>query len=147
MSVRLALAVDVEHPNAAHQVDLAQEWVTRTGGALDLLYAEGTHATTRWISDPAALALVNTEIERMREVAAARLTELLQRVPEPHRGVARVLAGPTVEALIEASSESGYDALLVATHGRRGLTQFWLGSVAERLVRHATVPVMVLRLA
>ena len=37
------------------------------------------------------------------------------------------------------------DALVVGTPGRKGLSHFFLGSVAEKLVRRATVPVVCVR--
>ena len=69
---------------------------------------------------------------------------LLGLIPEPHRGTARYLEGRAAPVLVDACAE--HDALLVATHGRTGFSHFFLGSIAERLVRLAPVPVMVLRL-
>jgi nucleotide-binding universal stress UspA family protein len=37
------------------------------------------------------------------------------------------------------------DAIVMASHGRTGMSRWFLGSVAEEVVRHATVPVMVIR--
>ncbi len=39
----------------------------------------------------------------------------------------------------------GVDLVVTATHGRRGFSHFLLGSVAERIIRDATCPVLVLR--
>ena len=37
------------------------------------------------------------------------------------------------------------DLIVITSHGRHGLTRFLLGSVAERVIRHAELPVLVLR--
>ena len=137
----MALAIDLDQPDDAVLVDLARAWAERPGGTLDLLYVAGTHATTSWIRDEAARQLVATELDKLHHLAATRLTDLLDRLPEGMRGVARVLDGSPVPALVAASS--AYDALLIATHGRRGLGHLWLGSVAERVVRGCGVPVLV----
>lgn len=50
-----------------------------------------------------------------------------------------------VEALLDASATA--DLIIVGTHGRRGPGRWWLGSVAERVVRAAAVPVLVTRAA
>jgi nucleotide-binding universal stress UspA family protein len=42
--------------------------------------------------------------------------------------------------------EAPFDALLVATHGRTGLSHVWLGSVAERIIRTSHKPLIVLRM-
>ena len=35
--------------------------------------------------------------------------------------------------------------IVMATHGRGGVTRWFLGSVAEEVVRHAPVPVLLVR--
>lgn len=50
---------------------------------------------------------------------------------------------PPVDAILHAAA--GVDLIVVGTHGRRGPGRWWLGSVAERIVRAATVPVLVTR--
>lgn len=54
-----------------------------------------------------------------------------------------VVDEPPVEAILDASATA--DLIIVGTHGRRGPGRWWLGSVAERIVRAATVPVLVTR--
>jgi nucleotide-binding universal stress UspA family protein len=39
----------------------------------------------------------------------------------------------------------GADLIVIGTHGRTGLKHLLIGSVAERVVRHASVPVLTLR--
>ena len=50
-----------------------------------------------------------------------------------------------VEAILSAAAAA--DLIVVGTHGRRGPGRWWLGSVAERVVRAATIPVLVTRSA
>ncbi|HUH06089.1 MAG TPA: universal stress protein [Kofleriaceae bacterium] len=47
--------------------------------------------------------------------------------------------------IVEAAKELEADLIVVGTHGRTGLKRFILGSVAERVVRLASVPVLVAR--
>jgi nucleotide-binding universal stress UspA family protein len=49
---------------------------------------------------------------------------------------------PSVMILKEAAS---HDLVVMGTHGRRGASRWWLGSVAERVVRESPVPVLVVR--
>jgi universal stress protein A len=44
--------------------------------------------------------------------------------------------------VVEAINELGVDLVIMGTHGRRGLSRLTLGSVAERVVRLAPVPVL-----
>ena len=46
------------------------------------------------------------------------------------------------DTILEHLNESRYDLVIMGTHGRTGLTHWVLGSVAEKVVRHAPIPVM-----
>lgn len=52
------------------------------------------------------------------------------------------LAGPALAAHIEAVKP---DLVVMSTHGRGPLSRFWLGSVADHLVRHVSIPLLLLR--
>ena len=51
--------------------------------------------------------------------------------------------GPTAEGIIECSKEFGADLIVIGTHSRSGLDRLLMGSVAEHVVRHSEVPVLV----
>jgi nucleotide-binding universal stress UspA family protein len=79
------------------------------------LQAEGERATT----DVA---------DRARERGLA--VETAVRVDSPHR------------AILDYADENGVDLVVMGTHGRTGLDRVLLGSVAEKVVRLAPVPVL-----
>lgn len=66
---------------------------------------------------------------------------------------------PVDSVLIEVSSGRLFEVVMkqviawqaalivIGTHGRRGIGRMWLGSDAEQIVRHATVPVLLYRAA
>ncbi len=47
--------------------------------------------------------------------------------------------------IVDFARESGTNLLVIGTHGRSGLRHAILGSVAERVVRHASCPVLTIR--
>lgn len=55
----------------------------------------------------------------------------------------QVVVGNPYEEILRAAR--GMDAIVMATHGRSGLAHLVIGSVAEKVVRHATVPVLTIR--
>jgi len=59
----------------------------------------------------------------------------------PH--MARGLA--PAEVIVETASNLGCELIVMGTHGRRGLPHLLIGSVAERVVRTSTVPVLTVR--
>ncbi len=56
-----------------------------------------------------------------------------------------VRIGDPGREITEFASESGVDLIVIPSHGRTGLKRLLLGSVAERVVRLAHCPVLVLR--
>jgi nucleotide-binding universal stress UspA family protein len=81
---------------------------------------------------------------RPQALAEAYLASIAARLGRDGAAVStRVVAGHAVERIVEAAR--GMDLVVMSTHGRTGLAHFLLGSTAERVVRHATVPVMVVR--
>ena len=56
-----------------------------------------------------------------------------------------VLQGNVAEKLIDYETRNGVDLTVIATHGRSGVSRLFLGSIAERLLRNATVPVLMVR--
>lgn len=56
-----------------------------------------------------------------------------------------LLDGLAAPALEEAFAKDPPDLVVMSTHGRGALSRFWLGSVAEHVIRHVSVPVLLLR--
>ncbi len=57
----------------------------------------------------------------------------------------RTLGGAPARNMLDAVQEEQADLLVMSSHGRSGLTRLLLGSVAEHVIHHAPVPVLVLR--
>ncbi len=73
---------------------------------------------------------------RLNRIASESLTHAYEIV---------VVTGDPASSIIEAAQEQGADLIVMATHGRTGLSHFFLGSVAERVVRESPLPVMTVR--
>ncbi|NCD70483.1 universal stress protein [Mucilaginibacter agri] len=54
--------------------------------------------------------------------------------------------GSTADGIINCSKEFGADLIVIGTHSRSGLDRLLMGSVAEHVVRHSDVPVLVVPL-
>ena len=48
-------------------------------------------------------------------------------------------------AIVEAAKRHGCDLIVMASHGRKGLSGFLLGSETQRVLLHAPIPVLVVR--
>lgn len=61
------------------------------------------------------------------------------------QATASLLDGAAPAAILRMLEDSGFDLVVVGTHGRTGLSRVLLGSVAENIVRHAPCSVLVVR--
>lgn len=88
------------------------------------------------------------QLEAERQAAQAQAAAHVAQFAGAASGVAvepAVADAPPVDALLDDGAAA--DLIVLGTHGRRGPGRWWLGSVAERVVRAATVPVLVTRAA
>jgi nucleotide-binding universal stress UspA family protein len=58
---------------------------------------------------------------------------------------AKVLTGRPAETISEFAQSNKADLIAVSTHGRSGISRWVFGSVADRIVRSSSVPVLLIR--
>ncbi len=85
--------------------------------------------------------------EQVMELARVRLTELANRLRESSGMATDIVVrfGKPFDEIVRCAKELDASMIVVATHGYTGLKHAYLGSVAERVVRHAHCPVLVVR--
>ena len=132
-------AVDFE-PASVRAAALAGAMATAARAQLRVVHAERVDAPPYFTPEQIA-ALEDERRETSRELA----TELQRLVATatPRAADVRVVEGPPVETILAQAADA--DLVVLGTHGRRGPSRWWLGSVAERVVRAAHVPVLVVR--
>jgi nucleotide-binding universal stress UspA family protein len=117
-------------------VDLAREWRAE----LVLLHAIESIALPE---DFSAASTVAERLERGARQAVAELEAHAKRQGIRCHGVVRSgIAAPTI---IDVAKRLRSGLIVLGTHGRRGLSHFFMGSVAERVVRTAPCPVLTVR--
>lgn len=47
--------------------------------------------------------------------------------------------------IIDAASQGGCDLIVMASHGRRGVSGLLVGSVTQKVLTHSSIPVLVIR--
>ncbi len=74
--------------------------------------------------------------------ARAKLDKIVAQKIEGISYQSAIYVGDVVGCVLEAADKFDPDLLVTATHGREGVTHFFLGSVAEALVRKVKCPVL-----
>jgi nucleotide-binding universal stress UspA family protein len=58
---------------------------------------------------------------------------------------AEVIMGKPADSIAEYAEKHGVDLIVIATHGRSGISRWVYGSVADKVLRSACVPVLMVR--
>ncbi|HYO93833.1 MAG TPA: universal stress protein [Polyangiaceae bacterium] len=82
--------------------------------------------------------------ELIHENAHRDMQEFLATVKLPPGVTAneRLVSGDPATMLLKEIKTHAYDLVVMGTHGRSGLAHLLLGSIAEKLIRHAAVPIL-----
>jgi nucleotide-binding universal stress UspA family protein len=110
--------------------------------ALRLLHAESIEAPAYFTSEQM------DDLERQRRAMTAQAEQFLSRFGRHHTAVsfmATVARRAPVEMILTAAAAA--DLVIMGTHGRHGAKRWWLGSVAERVLRDITKPLLIVRAA
>jgi universal stress protein A len=143
--LRILSPVDF-HENSLAALEYAAQFARQSDATIYLLHViptdelhlhrevyrpeEGGGADVRWAE--------KVSKEKLQEVAQQRLSDGVR-----HETLTRV--GDAAKSILAAAEEVGAELIVMATHGRTGLSHFFLGSVAEQVVREASCPVLTIR--
>lgn len=139
---RVLVPVDFSEP-AAKALQYAASFARQFNAKITVLHvcpvpyypAEmGGFPTTIPVNEPPAGV-----IKKQLDSLARRL------IPAELRDRNLIRVGPAFDEICNAARKLKTDLIVIATHGYKGLKHIMLGSTAERVVRHAPCPVLVVR--
>jgi len=137
---KIGCPVDFSEPSRLALLEAA--YLGRTlEGALTVLYVhEPTPELVEFYgSSPREFEALLPELER-------RLATWAREAGAPCGHVSwKVLRGAPTEEILRCAKAENFDVIVMGTHGRTGLKHLLLGSVAERVIRGAPCPVLVVR--
>jgi len=119
---------------ARQALPLAIELAKRASAELVVLRAVEPH--TQYAS---LLIMQRTQAARDLHALAAELRQQ-QVVVTP-----MVVVGSATEAIVDAAAQRGVDLIVMATHGYGGLQRWALGSVADKVLQAAPIPILLVR--
>ncbi len=132
---KILCPIDFED-NSMAALESATEIARREGGTVYLL-----HIVPKLVQ-PMGMPM-ETDLYQVQEQAAR--TKLNEIARERLQGVAHELitcVGDPGPSILKTQRQLGADLIVAGTHGRRGLSRLFLGSVAEHVIREASCPVL-----
>ncbi|WP_370572323.1 universal stress protein [Methanomethylovorans sp.] len=119
---------------------------------IELAKIAGGKIFVGYVVDTAAFASIPMDAgwEMMYELMETEANDAVQKVDvlAKQAGVEAetvVLEGHPSNEIIEFAQKNGVDVIVMGTLGKSGLDRFLLGSVAEKVTRNSTVPVLVVK--
>ena len=119
---------------------------------IELAKIAGGKIFVGYVVDTAAFASIPMDAgwEMMYELMETEANEAVQKVEvlAKQAGIdveTVLLEGHPSNEIIEFSQKNGIDVIVMGTLGKSGLDRFLLGSVAEKVTRNSTVPVLVVK--
>ena len=94
----------------------------------------GGVTTESWYRD--AQARVQAEVKKYLSQAAAKL----KKMGVTAKGV--VTSGRAADEILDYARKNQVDIIVMSTHGRSGVSRWVIGSVADKVVRHSPIPVL-----
>ncbi|MGH7935161.1 MAG: universal stress protein [Candidatus Binataceae bacterium] len=123
--------------NSLVALDLARDLVRENDGTLFLLHVVAT-------PDPFVIS-APLMVKRAEDFARIQLEEIARDSLGDVNHHVILRTGRPTEQIIEVAAEVRAHMVVMATHGRSGVSRFFLGSVAEKVVREASCPVLTIR--
>lgn len=89
---------------------------------------------------------VELQSTRPEETGVKKLNQFIaDHIGADRKVISVVRSGVAEEEIIRFAEEENVDLIVLATHGWTGMKHILVGSVAEKLVRHSTIPVLTVK--
>jgi nucleotide-binding universal stress UspA family protein len=141
------ILVPVDFSNTSLQaLDYAIDFGKPFGAELVVLYVVEPvyYATPADLYGPAAN--ISMLLEEQRRIGREQLANLAKDLKKRRLKARTVLqTGAPYQVIVDAAKKLKADLIVMATHGRTGISHVLMGSVAEKVVRTATCAVMTVR--
>ncbi len=130
---------------ADHALDEAIELAEKFGAKITLVHSYEIPI----YGFPDGILTASSEVAAQIQIACQKqLLEAIERHKSAPVSITPLLRmGPPWDEISAAAAETGAGLIVLGTHGRRGISRALLGSVAERVIRTATLPVLVVHRA
>jgi universal stress protein A len=140
---RILVPTDFSEP-AAEALTTAIAFAQLSGATLDLIHVavEASYV----LPPPVDVATVPVDMAQiMTRVAEELTTEEARAKAAGAKTESATLVGRPDTEIVTRAKETGAELIIMGTHGRSGLAHVLLGSVAERVTKHAPCPVLIIR--
>lgn len=117
------------------------------GGCVELVHLY--NPPSLMLPDGSTFAATPAQLVETTDRAEAALADALKALLARSNGsvsiTGRALMGSAADEILRLADSGSYDLVVMATHGRTGIRRLMIGSVAEKVLRRASIPVLTVR--
>lgn len=129
-------------PLAEKVLPHAQALAKSEGAEIVLLRIPAVPSPDFMARNPAQAINIARDLEKETETYLHTEISKLKKKGIKVSGITR--DGPVPEMILDAAEETHADVIAMSTHGRSGVQRWLMGSVADRVVRHSHIPVILI---
>ena len=144
---RILVPIDGSEPSNA-AVALALKFAQTDGSAPELVFCHvvDVAAEYRAISEAQMILGAQDMIDEDRARGEKLVEAVLKTAQDAGiHASGEILDGDPAQTIVRRAREGGFDLIVTGTHGRDGIERMFLGSTAEDVLRHASVPVLAVK--
>jgi len=92
--------------------------------------------------DPMIAEMIHADMEKESEEYVHNKVAALEKENIKVTGITK--DGPVPDTILNVADETHADIIAMSTHGRTGISRWLMGSVADKIIHHAHIPVMLI---
>ncbi|MFO8031588.1 MAG: universal stress protein [Desulfohalobiaceae bacterium] len=123
--------------------DYAQTLAQALNAEVHVLYVAPTLA--QYVGFQVSPSSIENFVSEIISGAEETMNNFIQENLSQIKATGHVLSGYAAEEILNFADQNHTDLIVMGTHGRKGIDRILFGSVAERVVKSASIPVLTLR--
>ena len=147
MFKRILIATDgspLSHQAVAHGVALAKSLGASVVGFHNRIPFSTIYYGEQLIFPPSTESQYDRETQKLSEKYLGEIEAHTSRAGVDYKGVDSSMPS-TSEEIIRVAEKNECDLIIMASHGRKGIARIMLGSEANLVLTHSTIPVLITR--
>ena len=127
-----------------HALDQFKELLTSSSDISVVLLQVVEPFTTLYAAGPAAVTMTEETQKQAEADAATYLSKVARRLRRKKLSVeTAVVVGIPADVILDYANQHKVELIIMSSHGRSGISRWFFGSVAEKVIRHSILPVLI----
>ena len=139
------ILLPVDQPEYDENVlNMAKDIATKYKSELIIFNSQDVTPNIYWVNDPSVLNSINLNTKNYAKDVVNQVSEFFKDT-NIKITLKTAMGDPAAEILHLIEYDPSIDLIIMSTHGMSTIKRFLLGSVTNKIIHHASIPVLVVR--